>query len=684
MIPDRDNNFARVMLFLVVFSLSFATVSGQMPSPMPSPISEKVTVVANRNESVISDTPASVTVISKTMIEASAAPNLDEILRQNVGFSTFRRSGGRTSNPTTQGVSFRGTGSSGASRAAVLFDGVPLSDPFGGWVQWERIPAIAVEQVEVLRGGASSLYGDYALSGVVNIIPRKLEQNHAFSAEVFGGVQGTFSASAFGGAKWRDFVFDATAAAFQTRGFRPVDAAARGPVDGHAGVRYTSFFTRIGREFGKTASLFVRPSIFGEVRTNGTGLQTNRTHIRQIVAGGTYSRLENFKVDWRVYGGTQVYAQTFSAVNATRTNENVTRIQSVPAQNIGGSHVFAGTIGNHSLVSGVDGRQIRGSSDEVIYTNGIATAKVGAGGRETAVGVFIRDLMKVANKLVLVGGIRFDSWQNTRGVVNTLNLSSNLTATTAFVDRSETALSPQAAMLYYANDRVSIYASASSSFRVPTLNELYRTFRVGNVNTLANADLRAERATNAEAGVNYRLHSFSFRSSIFWTKVDRAVSNVTLSTTPNLITRQRRNVGATRSGGFEIEAETTFRRLHLSAGYLFADSRVIEFEPEPTIVGLRVPQVARHQLTFQSRYTLEKWTFALQGRAAGKQFDDDQNLFRLEPFLQLDLFTSRNIGKYVKLFAAFENITNTRYSTGRTPIRTVSSPLNFRTGFRWK
>lgn len=658
-----------------------ASFNGQTPTP--SPIREEVIVVADRSGSTIGETPASVTVLSKREIDASAAPTLDETLRQSVGFSTFRRTGSRTSNPTTQGVSLRGTGSSGASRAAVLFDGVPINDPFGGWVQWERVPAIAVEQVEVLRGGASSLYGDYALSGAVNIIPRKAVRNHAFSAEAFAGGQDTFSGSVFAGKTLRGFTFDAAAAGFQTRGFRPVDEAVRGPVDSYAGVRYTSFLGRMGREFGKSASIFVRPSSFGEVRTNGTGLQTNRTHIDQIVAGGKFSRRERINAEWRAFGGTQVYDQIFSAVNATRTAESLTRIQRVPAQNIGGSVVMSGVIGDHSLVGGVDARQVRGSSDEIVYSNGLAITKVGAGGRETAFGAFLRDLVKVGNKLVLVGGLRIDRWQNTRGVVSTLALASNIEATTAFPDRSETAISPQAAMLYNASDRVSVYASASSSFRSPTLNELYRTFRVGNVNTLANADIRSERATNVEFGVNYKLRALSLRSSVFWTKVDRAVSNVTISATQNLITRQRQNVGATRSAGFEIEAETTYRKLHLSAGYLFADSRVVEFAADPTLIGLRVPQVARHQLTFQARYSIEKWTLALQGRAAGKQFDDDQNLFRLEPFLQIDLYASRRIGKSASVFAALENITNTRYSTGRTPIRTVSSPINFRIGVRW-
>lgn len=679
----------RLTTVICAIFLFAATFSGQTPTPTPTPapspqIREEVVVIADRNVSTIDETPASVTVLTKRDIDVSATPTIDETLRQSVGFSTFRRTGSRTSNPTTQGVSFRGAGSSGASRAVVFFDSVPLNDPFGGWVQWERVPGIAVEQVEVLRGGASSLYGNYALSGAVNIIPRKTAQDHAFSAEIFAGGRDTFSGSAFAGKNWLGFNFDGAAAVFQTKGSRPVDEAVRGPVDALAGVRYSSFLGRLTRELGKKASVFFRPTYLGEVRTNGTGLQTNRTHIRQLAAGGKFSRRENLSLEWRAYGGTQVYDQIFSAVNATRTAETLTRIQRVPAQNIGGSLVLFGVVGDHSLIGGLDVRQVRGTSDEIIYANGSATTRVGAGGRETSFGVFFRDLIKIGDKLVFAGGLRSDRWQNSRGLATTHSIAANTHFVNVFSDRAETAFSPQAAILFHANDNVSIYASASSSFRSPTLNELYRTFRVGNVNTLANADLRSERTTNAEGGFTYKLRSFRLRSSLFWTKIDRAVSNITISTTQNLITRQRKNAGATRSAGFEIEAEATYRKLHISTGYLFVDPRVVEFATDLSLIGLRVPQAARHQLTFQIRTDVKKLTFAFQGRAAGKQFDDDQNLFRLEPFLQIDLFASHPAGKNVLIFAALENVTNTRYSTGKTPIRSVSPPINFRAGIRWK
>src|SRR5713101_1328079 len=143
---------------------------------------------------------ASGVVLSQDNFAATAVRTIDDALRQVPGFSLFRRSGSRTANPTSQGVSLRGLGASGASRAIVLADGVPLNDPFGGWVYWDRVPHESVTQVEVLRGGASHLYGSSALGGVVNIMTKKPDANAARFEASYGN-QRTPDASLFLGGR---------------------------------------------------------------------------------------------------------------------------------------------------------------------------------------------------------------------------------------------------------------------------------------------------------------------------------------------------------------------------------------------------------------------------------------------------------------------------------------------------
>ncbi len=673
----------RLFLFPLLLLLSFLKVSGQQPTPTPLPIREEVTVTTSRIETKIGETPASIFTLSRVDIGSAAAPTIDDMLRQSVGFSIFRRSSSRNANPTTQGVSLRGVGASGASRSGVFFDGVPLNDPFGGWVQWNRVSPTAIENVEILRGGASSLYGESSLSGAINILPRQADDRFTVSADVFGGTQGTVSGSTFIGSKLNKWLIDLNAASYQTKGFRIVDEDVRGPVDVFAGVRSSNFSSRIARSFSEKASIFFRPSYFGEVRTNGTGLQTNRTHIRQIAAGGDISAAEAVTIRWRVFAGDQVYDQIFSVVNGDRTSESLNRIQRVPAQSGGVSMQATSVYRNHTFLAGIDLRNVRGASDESVFAGGINTSWIGSGGRQLTTGIFAQDFVKLGSRAVFAASIRYDRWSNYDALSSTRTISTNAVATTVFPARFDDSISPQISLLYNLSDRYSLYANASRSFRSPTLNELYRAFRVGNVLTTANENLKAERADNFEGGLVFKERRISVRGNFFWTRIDEPIANVTISSTPNLITRQRQNAGETRSVGLEIEGEVRIGRIDLTAGYLFADPVVTTFPSNPVLIGLRIPQVARHQATFQARYAQRRWELAIQGRASGEQFDDDLNTFRLEPFGQIDVFAARKLGERLKIYAAVENILNSRYSVGRTPIRTLSSPANLRVGFRW-
>jgi outer membrane receptor protein involved in Fe transport len=389
----------------------------------------------------------------------------------------------------------------------------------------------------------------------------------------------------------------------------------------------------------------------------------------------------------RLYGGTQTYDQSFTAIAANRNSETLTRLQRVPAQVAGASVQASRTVAErHTVVAGFDAREVRGASDEIIFANNRAASLVGAGGRERTFGVFASDISRLGDRLILSGAIRFDRWRNYRALNATRSLATQLATTTNFPGRIESAFSPRGSALLRVTDNVSLSASVARAFRQPTLNELYRAFRVGNVLTLANADLNAERATNAEAGAifNFLDNRLNARTTVFLTGITRPIANVTLAATPTLITRQRQNLGRTRSQGFESEAEARLiGNLVVSGGYLFVNARVAEFSAARDLEGLRLPQVARHQGTFQVRYANPRIiTLGLQARALGSQFDDDQNLFRLRPFFTLDALASRRVARGVEIFAAAENLTNSRYDIGRTPVLTVAPPVFARFGVR--
>jgi len=407
----------------------------------PAAFAERVTVTASRTETRLGETAASVVVLSSDELESTAALAAEDALRQVPGFQLFRRTGSRAANPTAQGVSLRGVGASGASRAVVLYDGAPLNDPFGGWVYWGRVPLESLSRVEVLRGGASSLYGSGALGGVVQFVPRR-PKDKELRLETSYGSQNTPDASLYAGARRGRWDFALAAQDFGTGGYVLTDRAERGHVDTPAASRGADGEAYAGRELGGGLKLFARASYYGESRRNGTPLQFNRTHIRQFVAGGDWNTPRAGDFALRSYASAEVFDQSFTSISADRNTETLTRLQRVPAQGVGLSLQWSRPVGaRNSVAAGFEAGEERGASDEIVYTAGRVTSLVGAGGRERSLGFFARDILRLTPRLILTPGARLDRWHIGDGRQTTRTLTrAGATAVVRLADRDETAL----------------------------------------------------------------------------------------------------------------------------------------------------------------------------------------------------------------------------------------------------
>lgn len=650
-------------------------------------LAQQVTVTAARTAMLVGKTAGSVLVLSQAQLDSTATPTLDGALQQVPGFSLFRRTGSRTANPTTQGVSLRGEGASGASRALVLADGFPLNDPFGGWVYWDRVPRESVERIEVAQGGASDLYGSDALGGVINIITRQPSHDE-FSLDTSYGNENTPDASLWGSVTFGKWAADLGAEAFNTDGYILTAPDARGSVDTRAGSNHTNAVLTIRRQLTASSRLFLRGSLLGEARQNGTPIQTNRTHLRELDAGFDSQTSRLGEISLRAYGESQLLDQNFSAVSASRNSETITDLQRVPAQEGGFSAQWTRSWGTwQTWVAGVEGQNVRGASNEQNYTAGRVRSATGAGGRQRIGGIFGEDIIRAGPRWIFTLNARGDTWRNYRALSVTRPLApAGPLQVTNFPARSAAAFSPRVSALREITPDVSLYASAYRAFRAPTLNELYRPFRVGNVITLANSALGAERMTGAEAGGALTPHGDRIRvhASLFWSEVQQAIANVTIQSTPSLITDRRENLGSTRSEGLDVEAETELApNLLVSGGYQYVSATVLSFPVNRALEGLTVPQIPRNAFTFQVRYSIPIVVLAAQGRYTGVQYDDVLNDYPLTPAFALDLFASHRFGSRMEIYGALENATGQRYEVARVPYTQLGPPLLARIGFRF-
>jgi outer membrane receptor protein involved in Fe transport len=653
---------------------------------LPAAISQEINVTANRAGTTLGETAESVEILSQTDVQNAAAQPVDQLLREVPGFTLFRRSDSRTANPTSQGASLRGIGGSGASRALVLFDDIPLNDPFGGWVYWGRIPQEDLSSIEVLRGGGSSLYGSDALSGVVNFVPQRTP-HHLISAETSGGSESTAEGSLATSFLLKSWNLDTAGGFFRTEGYILLPPEVRGIVDTPANSYHGDGQLTARRRIGE-GDLFLRGEFYDEARHNGTLLTRNDTQLWQM-SGGLNLPTSLASLQLRGYGSGQSYNQTFSSVAANRGSETLTVAQHVPAQQAGGSLLISRQLGGrNAVVGGVDDRFERGFSNETHFTSSLATSLVDSGGRQQRFGAFGQDSVRLHPRLLFTLGGRYDNWNNYQADTSTKALVASVRSSfTPFLDQSHHAFSPRAALLFRAGNRVILTASGYRAFRAPTLNELYRSFRLGNVVTQANPQLLAERLSGAESGANFFLGTTRIHTAFFWMEVSDPVANVTLTTTPALITAERENLGRTRSRGVETDASWSVHHLDVIAGYQFVDAVVTSFSANPALVGLQIPQVAPHQFTFQTRYSISGgWTLAAQARASSGQFDDDLNRFLLARYFQLDAYASKRLHNGTEAFVAVENLTGSRIQIEKTPTVNVGPPILARVGvkFHWE
>jgi len=656
----------------------------------PASPGEQVVVSAARTEVRLADTPGSTILLSNTDLAATAALRVDDVLRQVPGFSLFRRSDSRTANASNQGVSLRGLGGTAASRALVLADGIPLVDPFGGWVYWDRVPKAALADVEVYRGGASNLYGSDALGGVVQLLTRQ-PAAPAFNLETSFGNESTPDLSLWAGTVLGKWDLSATTELFRTDGFVLVSDSLRGSVDTPANSEDATVYTRIGHQVGNNGRVLAQGNLFTEFRHNGTPIQTNDTRIGEGAVGLDKQLGTRDSVNARLFADVESFNQNFSAVAPDRMSESLTDIQHVPEQVGGGGVQWTHLLGNsQTLIGGFDFAEVIGASDEQLFAAGAHTRNKAAGGRQRMLGFFGEDLVRLQQKWTIILAARGDDWNNfsASSMATPLAPPGPLT-TVVFPERSETAFSPRFSLLRSLNHHLTATASIYRAFRAPTLNELYRNFRVGNVLTEGNAALKAERLTGAEAGMNATVwdRRLNLRGTFFWSDIVDPVANVTLSTTPTLITREKENLGRTRSRGVELDGVFNLSQaIQLSAGYEYTDATVLSYPGNPggvSLAGLDVPQVPHNVFTCEARYWNPSRLFvSAQGRFVSRQFDDDRNQFRLDRFYTMDFQIGRALKPGLEVFAAAENLLDQRYQVARTPIVNLGPPILFRAGLR--
>jgi outer membrane receptor protein involved in Fe transport len=684
----------------------------------PAAILETVTVTPTRSEQRLGTIPASVSVVDAEQIRQSPALVADDVLRQVPTFSLFRRSSSLSAQPTTQGVSLRGIGPSGVSRTLVLLDGVPFNDPFGGWVYWTRVPLENLDRVEVVEGPNSSLYGNYAMGGVINLVSspaarRTIELRPQYSS------LGSPKFDAFGSDLWGKVAISGQASVFDTDGFVNVARSERGPVDVDADVTFRHFSVKADYAPSSRVRAFGRVGYFREERNNGKVTTIDATPTPEAndttwtaVNGGVRLELpDSSGLEASVFADVPTFHANFLAVPnlVTRAIARVTLDQRVPTHAAGGALQWSKALtANNQLTVGGDFRWIDGDSQESVFDPVVGRTQTlfrVSGGTQRSQGFFVQDILTPVPQVTITAAARVDRWRN----YDAHNLETSLPSgapgaghNPKLPGRDDTVVSPRLGVMYRVSDQVNVWSSYSHGFRAPTLNELYRQFRVGAILTQANFDLGPERLKGGEIGVNLLpLPSLTIRSTYFDNRIRNPIGNVTLTAN----TRQRQNLGRTQVRGVQFDGDYRLGSdWRVAAAYVYGDARVREYNPTPapaiSLVDKFIAQVPKHRGSVRLTYANPRVvTILVDVEGTGRQYEDDQNLLTVpaaalrdagyavtgEPGLPafgiVNVSASRTVAEGIEVYVGAQNLFDKEFFVGLAPT-TIGAPRMVSVGAR--
>lgn len=613
---------------------------------------DEAIVVLGRGLALPPGTPAyGAITIDRDKLLTEASGQLESALLDVAGFQQFRRSDSRSSNPSSQGVTLRGIGGNATSRALVLLDGVPQADPFFGSVPFNMLVPDRLGAVRVTRGGGAGAFGSGTVAGTIELFSADRSQLPLVQAN---GFYGSRNAVDLGGSVSPDVGngFVSISGKFASGdGFNTTPVSQQNAATVPAKYKTWSIGLYGDAPVGADGEIQSRVSFYEDNRTlRFAGADNGQS-------GQDASLRFLWRGDWQIEALAYVQFRNFNNVVISATSFKKTLDQrNTPATGVGGKfEIRPPTAENNVLRVGADTRLTRADMYEDAYnaTTGAVTARRNAQGHQMTTGLYLEDDLTLGD-VVLTGGARADYWTVTRGRFTERNNAGAVVIDNLYGDRDNWEGSLRAGALWHASEGIDLRLAGYTSFRMPTLNELYRSFTVFPVTTQANAALGPERLKGAEIGFDVKpLPGVRFSATAFYNRLGNAIANVTIGT--NL--RQRQNVDAIVAKGIELSGSIEAGDFSLDGSYAYNDSRVKTSGTAIALNNLRPAQSPRHMASATLAWTgPSKLRIASTVRYTGPQFEDDLQTDVLPGATTVDGFVRIPIARRFSVIGRVENV----------------------------
>lgn len=641
---------------VAVFLLSVAPL---FPMPLHAEDAAPDVLVLGQGLDLPPGTPAygSVTLERERLAE-DASGTIEHALGDVAGFQQFRRSDSRSANPSAQGVTLRALGGNATSRAVVLLDGVPLADPFFGSIPFNALPLDSIGAVRITRGGGAGSFGAGTVAGSIELFSANSSQLPRYSARALYGSRNAQQLNATITPDVGAGFVSLSGSYARGDGFWTTPEDQR--VTASAPARYETWAVsaRGVAPVGDAGEIQARVNLFRDDRTlrfagADSGQEGQDASIRYVGRG-----------DWQIEALGYVQLRNFNNIVISSSSfRPVLNQRNTPSTGLGTKLEVRPPVGeSHLLRIGADSRFASADMYEEALSGmtGATTARREASGRQVTTGLYVEDDWTLGN-LVITGGARVDYWRISNGRFTERTPATGVVTTTEHADREEWETSFRAGALWQATPGVALRAAGYTSFRLPTINELYRGFVVFPVETQANAALAPERLRGAEVGFDLTpLPGLTLSATAFYNHLENAVANVTIDT--NL--RQRRNVDAIVAKGIELSGALALGDFDLAASYAYNDSKVEASGVAAQLDGMQPAQSPRHGASATLGWRAPgNARLALTARHVGPQYEDDLQSDRMPPATTVDGYARVPLAGGVALVGRVENLFDERVVT---------------------
>jgi outer membrane receptor protein involved in Fe transport len=598
------------------------------------------------------------------------APRLDDALSQIPGFSLYRRLSSAGANPTTEGVTLRGIAGSAASRALVTQDGVPQNDPFGGWVIFNSLPPASLADITVVRGAGAGPYGAGALTGVIALksIPARAGD---WLIDASAGELGQEHLTGVGTVASGPILATFSASADHSDGWDPIRQG-RGPADDNLTLTDWNASGRFAADLGR-ASAALRISAFEEYQDSGLVGESSRERGGSLSLSAAAAPAPGV-LGWRAQAwliASDLANSSYSVSAHQATDSLADNEYATPALGAGANAALRAVWTTTTLEAGLDARFDGGEDRENLGpVDGVLTQNRRAGG-ETFVGGAYLDFTRQIGRLLLTANGRADAWETFLGHDLQGPIGGAPTLDLRTPDRGGVTPTGRLGARWDVNDTTWLRAALYSGFRPPTLNELFRPYRVGNVVTLNNTALSPETLYGAEAGLGGQGGALRWSATGFFNRLMDPVTNVTLHAGPYRdplagyiptggSVLERENVGAVDAYGVEGDARWSLSQAVDARGAIsLTHARVDGGSAAAQLTGLRPAETPAIVATAGLDARLfPRLTLTLDARYEGQRFVDDRNTLPLAPSTVADARLDWTVTRTVTLYVAAANLFN--------------------------